>query len=250
MPSFVRPHFVPRAEWDALRAAGVRAHGDRGPGRAARLRRGRRPALRLPGNARGRGGLGGDRPRRARRGPLAARRLPHARRARASSRSTATPRRLRLRRPHGASSSGSCRSSASFAARARRGLPAVGRGASSRAVLAPDGARRAARARPRIAIVDWAEVKTRADQEILREAFVARGVRCVLADPREMDVRGDGSARRARRRPGLPPRRPLRARRARERGARLPRGLPPRPRAPSSTPCAAGSPRTRRSSRS
>ena len=33
-------------------------------------------------------------------------------------------------------------------------------------------------------------MKTRADQEILREAFVARGFDCVLADPREMDVAG------------------------------------------------------------
>lgn len=44
--------------------------------------------------------------------------------------------------------------------------------------------------RPRIAIADWAEVKTRPDQEILREAFAARGFDCVLADPREMDVVG------------------------------------------------------------
>lgn len=44
--------------------------------------------------------------------------------------------------------------------------------------------------RPRIAIVDWREVKTLADQEILREAFAARGFGCILADPREMDVAG------------------------------------------------------------
>ncbi len=44
--------------------------------------------------------------------------------------------------------------------------------------------------RPRIAIVDWADVKTRPDQEILREAFAARGFACVIADPREMDVAG------------------------------------------------------------
>jgi hypothetical protein len=42
--------------------------------------------------------------------------------------------------------------------------------------------------RPRIAIVDWADVKTRPDQEILREAFAARGFDCLLADPREVDV--------------------------------------------------------------
>jgi uncharacterized circularly permuted ATP-grasp superfamily protein len=47
-----------------------------------------------------------------------------------------------------------------------------------------------AASRPRIAIVDWADVKTRPDQEILREAFVARGFDCVLADPREVDVAG------------------------------------------------------------
>lgn len=44
--------------------------------------------------------------------------------------------------------------------------------------------------RPRIAIADWAEVKTRPDQEILREAFLARGFDCALADPREMGVAG------------------------------------------------------------
>jgi hypothetical protein len=44
--------------------------------------------------------------------------------------------------------------------------------------------------RPRIAIVDWSDVKTRPDQEILRESFAARGFDCVLADPREVDVAG------------------------------------------------------------
>jgi hypothetical protein len=43
---------------------------------------------------------------------------------------------------------------------------------------------------PLVAIVDWAEVKTRADQEILREGFAAAGYECVLADPRGMEVRG------------------------------------------------------------
>jgi hypothetical protein len=42
---------------------------------------------------------------------------------------------------------------------------------------------------PVLAVVDWAEVKTRADQEILREAFEAEGVVCVRADPREVEVR-------------------------------------------------------------
>jgi uncharacterized circularly permuted ATP-grasp superfamily protein len=44
-------------------------------------------------------------------------------------------------------------------------------------------------ASPLIAIVDWADVKTRGDQEILCEAFVRAGADCLLADPRAMDVR-------------------------------------------------------------
>lgn len=40
-----------------------------------------------------------------------------------------------------------------------------------------------------VAIVDWAEVKTRADQEILRQAFETAGRRCRLVDPRELAVR-------------------------------------------------------------
>jgi hypothetical protein len=43
---------------------------------------------------------------------------------------------------------------------------------------------------PVVGIVDFAEVKTRADQEILRETFEAAGVRCRLADPREVELRG------------------------------------------------------------
>ncbi len=43
---------------------------------------------------------------------------------------------------------------------------------------------------PRIAIVDWAEVPTLPDQEILREAFLSRGVECALVDPREMEISG------------------------------------------------------------
>jgi len=50
-------------------------------------------------------------------------------------------------------------------------------------------ARESGNPQPRIAIVDWAEVKTRADQEILREAFAARGADCFLADPRDTELR-------------------------------------------------------------
>jgi uncharacterized circularly permuted ATP-grasp superfamily protein len=42
---------------------------------------------------------------------------------------------------------------------------------------------------PVVAIVDFAGVKTRADQELLAEAFQARGMRCRLADPREVELR-------------------------------------------------------------
>jgi uncharacterized circularly permuted ATP-grasp superfamily protein len=45
-------------------------------------------------------------------------------------------------------------------------------------------------ATPVIAIVDWADVKTRGDQEILCEAFERAGAGCLLADPRAMEVRG------------------------------------------------------------
>lgn len=39
---------------------------------------------------------------------------------------------------------------------------------------------------PRVAIVDLASVRTRPDQEILREEFMRRGLDAILADPREM----------------------------------------------------------------
>jgi uncharacterized circularly permuted ATP-grasp superfamily protein len=42
---------------------------------------------------------------------------------------------------------------------------------------------------PRVAVVDFASVKTRADQELVREAFLERGVACALADPRECELR-------------------------------------------------------------
>jgi hypothetical protein len=58
------------------------------------------------------------------------------------------------------------------------------------AVLGTWAARHPGAALPVVAIADWAEVKTRADQEILRALFAARGVRCVLADPRAMEVAG------------------------------------------------------------
>jgi len=56
-----------------------------------------------------------------------------------------------------------------------------------RALLA-ECARRGGPGAPVVAIVDWAEVKTRPDQELLRPALEAGGARCVLADPREMTL--------------------------------------------------------------
>jgi len=44
---------------------------------------------------------------------------------------------------------------------------------------------------PRVAIVDWADVKTRPDQELLCESFLRAGLDCRLADPREVEARGD-----------------------------------------------------------
>jgi len=44
---------------------------------------------------------------------------------------------------------------------------------------------------PAVAIVDFADVRTRPDQEILRQAFEAAGISCVLADPRELALQGD-----------------------------------------------------------
>jgi uncharacterized circularly permuted ATP-grasp superfamily protein len=58
-----------------------------------------------------------------------------------------------------------------------------------RALLA-EWARSGGRGAPVVAIVDWAEVKTRPDQDLLRPALEAGGARCVLADPREMTLAG------------------------------------------------------------
>ncbi|MGH9935790.1 MAG: hypothetical protein ACREAM_06055 [Blastocatellia bacterium] len=43
---------------------------------------------------------------------------------------------------------------------------------------------------PRIAIVDWNEVKTRAEFEICREYFDSRGYAAIIADPNELEYRG------------------------------------------------------------
>jgi len=43
-------------------------------------------------------------------------------------------------------------------------------------------------ANPRVAIVDLKTVRTRPDQEILREEFARRGLDTILADPRELEI--------------------------------------------------------------
>jgi uncharacterized circularly permuted ATP-grasp superfamily protein len=43
---------------------------------------------------------------------------------------------------------------------------------------------------PRVAIVDWREVPTLSEFELLRDAFVALGVPTVVADPRDLDFSG------------------------------------------------------------
>jgi len=40
---------------------------------------------------------------------------------------------------------------------------------------------------PRIAIVDWREVPTFSEFEILRDAFIALGVPTVICDPRDLE---------------------------------------------------------------
>jgi hypothetical protein len=52
-----------------------------------------------------------------------------------------------------------------------------------------EGRTRGLTGRPRIAIVDWSDVRTRADQELLRQVFVERGFECALTDPRELRFR-------------------------------------------------------------
>src|SRR3989441_7953486 len=46
-------------------------------------------------------------------------------------------------------------------------------------------------ASPRIAIVDWRGVPTWSEFELLRDAFIALGVRTVVCDPRELTLEGD-----------------------------------------------------------
>lgn len=44
--------------------------------------------------------------------------------------------------------------------------------------------------RPRIAILDWDDVPTRAEFELYQQAFAALGIHCVIADPRACEYRG------------------------------------------------------------
>lgn len=44
--------------------------------------------------------------------------------------------------------------------------------------------------RPRVAILDWDDVPTRAEFELYQQAFAALGIHCVIADPRACEYRG------------------------------------------------------------
>ena len=66
------------------------------------------------------------------------------------------------------------------------------------AVVSAWGNRRGA-APPVVAIVDYADVRTRADQQILCAAFEDAGVPCLLADPREVELGGGRLVARGRR---------------------------------------------------
>lgn len=46
------------------------------------------------------------------------------------------------------------------------------------------------RQRPRVAIVDWPEVPTRSEFVLFQEYFTAVGIEAVIADPRELELRG------------------------------------------------------------
>jgi len=46
------------------------------------------------------------------------------------------------------------------------------------------------RSHPTIAIVDWREVRTLPEFELIRDYFIAQGYPCVIADPRELRLRG------------------------------------------------------------
>ena len=190
MRTCLRPHFVAQAEWDTLADGGTAADGDRVARRAPRIRRGRGRSLRLPGHAGGGGALGPPRPRTAGRPALAAGRVPGRGRHRASSRSTAT------RPPASATGTGwrrcsrTCPLFRAFAetrrVRYEPSLPAL----VDAVVWTWRKTGRPAAASPVIAIADWADVKTRADQEIVCARFEAVGFDCVLADPRAMEISG------------------------------------------------------------
>ena len=76
---------------------------------------------------------------------------------------------------------------------------------------------------PLMAIVDWREVPTFSEFEILRDAFTALGVPTIICDPRDLEYRSGpaqpepASTRRPAHRPRLPPRPHQRHRRARSR---------------------------------
>ena len=183
----------PQAEWDALRTAGRRLIGDRGPRRAPRLRRGRGRLLRLPGHAGG-GGAAGCASTPDRRTSC----------SRGWTRSWAAdgPRFIRdqQRRPAGFGygtawrrCSRTCPLFRAFAETRRcpattPSLPALVEAPSS----GPGGRREDRRRRaPSSPSPDWADVKTRADQEIVCARFGGGRVRLRAGrSARAMEISG------------------------------------------------------------
>lgn len=189
MASFLRPHFLPRAEWEGLRRSGrrllelaVRVARDAFDGDAGRLC----DYLGTP--------------------PAAARWVcldpgpPDVVLSRVDAfRTPAGPRFIEINSDAPAGFGYGDRMAAVF-----RELPSFRRFAERHAVGYEPSAgrlveavlelwsRRGDPASPTVAIVDFADVKTRADQEILLREFAARGVRCLMADPRETQVRDGG----------------------------------------------------------
>ncbi|MCG6926823.1 MAG: circularly permuted type 2 ATP-grasp protein [Acidobacteria bacterium] len=186
MPSFVRPHFVPRGDWDALRSQGVRVMEV-----AARVARevfdgdvGRLCAFLGTPESEARWVSVDPGPPDVVLSRLDAFVTPEG------------PRFIEINSDAPAGFGYSDRMARLFQELPvfrdfARGLPVSYQRSDAALVRAVVGQWRPSgdAARPRIAIVDWAEVKTRPDQEILREAFAARGFECLLADPREVDIR-------------------------------------------------------------
>ena len=185
---FLRPFFLTEQDEARMRAAAetIAALGERVVARGARIGRGVRPA---------RPDRRGDAARADRSGVqdvehgVAARRVPAARFAalrRIQRRVAGRPRRIRS---GSASSSMRCRSWRGSGKAAASGSTRRSRRCSTRS-LASYREWGGTAAPPTIAIVDWRNVPTWTEFEILRDAFVELGVPTVVCDPRDLSFDG------------------------------------------------------------